>query len=360
MIDLYRNRHHRRILKRIGDTPDFELELDNSTLTQFNCPRRFMQYAVLGRDSHPSIALVFGNHMHKALEVLHTTQDIHEADHALVTAASEHPLPADEFRDLQFARHVLAQYHSHWSGKLHLGLEVAKDKEGALIVERPFRIPAFSIPVDAHFKFPPHLLIEGSTSDEPEFYVRNLNVYWTGKIDLGVLQDGGFWINYHKTSSTDTENYWRDFDLSPQMTGYVWAAEKLFGRYVAGVIVNVLFLRKITKTGKGSTFERRKYTYRPDQIEDWTHDMKETVFSITEGLVSGFFRKFTPACVGKFQLCPYHIACTKSPAQREIVLGSDLYTDTTWSPLNETLPPPRLEKVVSSPYLPEGESLFNP
>lgn len=360
-MNLFHNRQHLRILKRIPGTQDFELELDNSALTTFTCPRAFELQKIIGRSAYPSVALIFGGNVHKGLDALHRTGRLDIADANLVQAFQDNPPPPDEYRDMLFARGLLRKYHEHFSNEAHLGFPIFENK-GEPAVEIPFRLPAFAIEVNAEVPYPASILVQDEEDDKPTTYIGKIFVFWTGRIDLMTMKDGGVYVVDHKTSSIDSGSYWADFDLSSQMVGYKWAGEKLTGRYIAGVIINVLFIRKPTRTGKGSTFERRRFTYRQDQIDEWTHDMMDAVNQIVTNLSNGFWRKHTPVCVGKYSVCPFNPVCTKPVTQREMMLASDLYADNVWSPLHDNqpkLPESRLLAPISSGLV-EGETLFTP
>ncbi len=360
MNSLYHNRKHRRLLTRTeGTEHDYELELDNSTLTKTDCFRKFEQYAVLGRDSYPTAALIAGANLHKALDAIHRGE-ASRAKQILVEAWAEHPTPQEDWRNLDVVLDAAQKYVEEYCGKHELGLPVYKDEQGPY-VERHFRVPMFELNIGDNFVYPPSLIVAGDESTHPITFVNKLKVFWTGKQDL-MVQNDGLWGADHKTTSMETMGFWADFDLSAQMIGYTWAARQTLKKFVRGVIINAIMWRKPTKTGKGTTFARRSFLYSDEQIAEWFQDTKEKIMQIVDCLITGFFGKTTSVCVGKFSICPYHRVCTLPKSQREMVLMSDVFMDKIWSPLNEDLGDYR--KILTSPVTEVteygSENLFQP
>jgi hypothetical protein len=117
------------------------------------------------------------------------------------------------------------------------------------------------------------------------------------------------------------------------MLGYCYAASKLYNIQPAGLLLDTLFNRQPTKTGKSQEFNISPYPYEPYQYEEWLDDVRHFVADFVANLLRGFFPKSTAWCFGKYGACPYHIACTLPPAERKILLASPSFRNVSWNPL---------------------------
>jgi hypothetical protein len=84
---------------------------------------------------------------------------------------------------------------------------------------------------------------------------------FTGRLDVIVrdLDTGGLWVVDHKTRSSITD-WWKDkFVMDSQMSGYAWAASKLYGEPVTGVYINALEFRKLPSGPKKCNREPFKH-----------------------------------------------------------------------------------------------------
>lgn len=66
------------------------------------------------------------------------------------------------------------------------------------------------------------------------------DVMFGGRMDLIVEWDGAIWIVEHKTTSSLRSNFFRQFALDKQVTGYVIGAEEFTGRKCQGCVVNAM------------------------------------------------------------------------------------------------------------------------
>lgn len=65
-------------------------------------------------------------------------------------------------------------------------------------------------------------------------------IMYGGRLDLPVEWDGALWIMEHKTTSRLDSNFFKQWDLDKQITGYVIATEEFFGRPCMGCVINAL------------------------------------------------------------------------------------------------------------------------
>ena len=73
------------------------------------------------------------------------------------------------------------------------------------------------------------------------------DILYGGRMDLPVEWDGQLWVMEHKTASGLTPNWFRQWTLDKQATGYIIGTETYFGRKCAGCIINALEVWKDVK-----------------------------------------------------------------------------------------------------------------
>jgi hypothetical protein len=64
---------------------------------------------------------------------------------------------------------------------------------------------------------------------------------WSGKLDQLVRWRGALWVRDFKTTSRMGKTYFNGYEIDHQITGYHWAAEKLSGEPVKGIIVEAMY-----------------------------------------------------------------------------------------------------------------------
>ncbi len=336
----------RKLLKHLSGN-DYTLEIDNSSLEHLMACDRKAQHALV----HSKVlaggrsALVYGSAIHDGLEKLYREdcRDIKLLYPVVAPHFEANPPPEGEWRTLEVCIDTLQKYLKQYPAE---GFEVYRYKDSFApddvsfpAVELPFAIPLTVIPVNNKLAFTTETLVAGWEAQDPSEqneipYVENIHVVWTGKIDLIAEQDGRLGIIDHKTSSVVGDSYFKGFELSQQFMGYWWSAEKLLNRELSWAMINCIAGRKPTRTGTGLEFLRRYYSYRRDQIDNWPKSIIAMCEDLIHRLVSGFFPMKTLHCTNKFGLCPYHDVCTQKDEHQQTVLNSNLYTNSTWSPLN--------------------------
>lgn len=130
---------------------------------------------------------------------------------------------------------------------------------------------------------------------------------YIGRMDQIILYNDDVWVRDFKTTSRMGRTYKQNFDPNNQMTGYVWAAQKLSGRDVEGVFIETLYN---TKT-KGPQFHNFLSTRTQTQIEEW---IEETMYEIEQARQfeeDGMWPKRTVAC-NDYGGCNFRDACSMS------------------------------------------------
>jgi len=334
------DRHHRRLL-RPTDTPGvYDLEIDSTTLsTYMTCPRSFLLYAVLGRDSGERDALNYGSAMHAVMETYFKLDPSQHADclptllSVLADYFQQHPCAPGSWRNLDHAIAAVRQWH-----QLRQQLpvwQVYADEHGPY-VERSFRLLLTTITVQSTLPFPTKLILADSDDINP-LWVDTIRVFFTGKIDLVVWDRlGRLRVVDHKTSSMAGPTFWGQFSRSPQMRGYTYAASIVLKERVPGVLIHALFGRKPSRTGVASETETCEFDYTAESIADWKSSTTEHLHNIVRMLQHGqySFPENAIACQGKYGQCDYHAVCNAPHMVQHMHLLSGAYADRTWSPLH--------------------------
>jgi hypothetical protein len=281
-----------------GVTPpeDFPTH-DNSALSLFSrCPRLYQlshleKVAPLGR----SAALDFGSLIHLGLEhyykALKDGASLTEAATAGIMKMKDTEFidPLDDYRTKHRALLTFADYVAHYED----------DKQWTILMtEGPFEV-----------------------TDENGFS-------WGGKMDLVVKWLGRYWIVDHKTTSRGGATFYDSFFPDPATVGYAWAASRLVGQPVTGVIINRILVHKERKKPE-LTFERRPFNYQPWHFSEWYAAQLDKMHDITRAHERGYFRPNWEACVGKYGRCAMYDLCRTAPQNRERVIAQD-YTENTW------------------------------
>lgn len=326
----------RKLLRPSPDHPDdYILELDYSSISKYlECPRSFENYLVRSRESEREpVATSFGQLFHSCEELrlehgltpaIRQRQTELVADHFL-----RNPVPPEEYRNSSRMLDVLSLYNERygqdsWPERIHI-------HEGHKLVERSFKIPLCTIPVNGYVPYKREALIAKQLGVSGELFIRSIHVLYTGRIDA-VLRDSNYlFVIDHKTSSRGGREFEEAFNLSLQTRGYCWAAHEL-GIPVSGLIMNAVIVRPLTKTGTGTEFNRHTYFYDAWSLAEWRLNMVDHVSDMVNSLIRGSFpqtaRSFKSPCSG----CDYQLNCQLPPSQRSGDLASGSYHDVTWDP----------------------------
>lgn len=112
-------------------------------------------------------------------------------------------------------------------------------------------------------------------------------------------------VNYvleHKTTRELGGQYFVQWEIHNQVTGYSWGASQVSGKLIGGANVNVLCLTQ----GGNMKFDRRMIGVSQSQIEEWKNDVAFTCNNIARSQRLGIWPKHTDSCVSKFGTCLYH------------------------------------------------------
>jgi len=300
--------------------PDvYEMEVDNSSKELFEtCARASQYYSVerrKGAGERPS--LNFGHIIHAALAPRKLNEENwqEKQEKIIIDYYNTYSPPIDEWRTADRALDAIREYNKSYPA-----------------TEEPFKIITGTVELPFRIKLGEADLNATVTTHAGTFFVRKVVIYWTGKID-GIVDYGVNLILDHKTTSIIGSQFYDDFVLSSQMHGYTWAGRKL-GYPIEGLLLDVLAVRKPSRTGTPTEFQRQRYFYTEQHIAEWEKDTFTLITDFLEHLCRDYFPKSPKWCFGKYGRCQYWDVCTQVPEQRNAMLHSDLYQPVTWSPLN--------------------------
>lgn len=308
------------------------LFIDNSSLERFTtCPRSAQYYLCSRREAaEDRTALTFGKIIHKVLETYYKNlnRSIAEREALMLTTAAQEfqswQPPEGDYRNYDIACQVIEAYCKSFPLE---EFRILSLPEGGPAIEVPFAVPLGEIEVGAEI-----YVQEGEETPRLQ-HLDKLPLVWQGRIDLIYETQGRVSLMDHKTTSMMGPSYFKEFELSHQVYGYVWAASQLLKRAVYGFNVNALAIRKPTKTGKGIELVRQIVPLDQCLLDEWIDDTLHIVSDFVENVRRGYFPKHTKWCVGKYGECPYRSVCAIPPDQRELMLMSGVFKTVDWSPL---------------------------
>lgn len=303
---------------------DDALFIDNSSLERFTtCPRSAKYYIIDKRESNEDReALGFGKRIHEIMDSRYRLHpNVMQPDGMnfkygtdFVMRARAEQVFADwvpsegSFRTLATALNFIEVYNATYPVEAFSVLQLPDGKTG---VEMPFAVPLCTLDVEG----------------------KSIKVMWTGRIDLLYKREDRVYIMDHKTTSMMGPSYFKEFELSSQVFGYVWAVQKLLGVQIDGFCVNALAFRKPTKTGKSLELLRHIVPIDQSLVKEWEHDTQTIIGDLVNMAHRGDFPKHTKWCVNKYGMCEYAPICGLPPSNRDVLLNSNMYRTVTWSPL---------------------------
>jgi len=326
------NKQRKYLLQHDEEPDDYVLLIDNSSMEKMTtCPRSAMFALIEGRTPPSRPPLIFGGAHHNGLEAHYKGKSDDEIVQAMT--AEFDPNISMDWRTPELCLESMSDYIKKYKNETITPL---LGQNNLPMVEIPFSIPIGTVEINGHLQFPPRKLVKDYRGDieEQQLYVRNITIFWTGKIDAFMKEGRSIWVMDHKTSSIKGNTYYDNFELSHQTIGYTWAAEQILGEPVQGFLLNLIINRKPTKSGTGREFDRRKYFYPRYRIDEWPHDTLAVIDDMIHRLMQGVFPPARAWCTGKYGKCPYFDVCCGPPDTRMAVLHSSAFEDNTWSPLD--------------------------
>lgn len=292
------------------------------------CWRRYYYNIILGlQPKGPSraIALEFGIAFHLGLEFFHKKRAegmgyddaTHAAIYDLTREATYQGLPTGEevederpddaddgityrnskVRTRYHLLRALVWYFEHYRDDPAETLILSNNKPA---VEVSFRLP---IPVE----------------------VEGVEVLLCGHIDRAVNYAGSLYVADYKTSKSLSRQFFADFELSHQLTGYTLAGQAIFEKPVNGAIIDGIALQV-----GAAQFGRKVITKTSGQIDEYLETVQNTVDEAARHHAAGDYPMNTSACY----FCQYKELCSKPPEFRNNYISMQFNKKSAWNPLD--------------------------
>lgn len=294
---------------------------DNTKLSSWlNCEQQgFYSHSYQGTGiipKEPSVALVWGSGFHAGVEewcnqFLRGEESIPKQQAAFTDVwFSQLPVATTEALDLKSDRHSVANFLRLFSGyKERFPNSLYKP----IAVEKPFK------------------LLLGRVDE--------VDIYWTGILDRIVEFQGGTYFLELKTTSHRIDDAWlKQFRVSGQLRGYIWAGQQLLGQKFDGAIVHGVEKAAIPKTGRARKVEEligaSMVEIEPELVEEWKENTLKKIASIHSALAAGHYtRNLGDACNAyNFSGCPFRDICGVPAGMRQQVVEEG-YVRRIWDPL---------------------------
>jgi hypothetical protein len=298
--------------------------IDNSGLEKLKCPRAF-QYSELARRTPCSAraGANFGSTIHKALETRYKMRGNLEVDELttlkcraeMLAWLTDHPQPDMDFRSYEHACKLFDVYNRIYRNEQ---FRIVTTPAGVPIIEASFCLP-FG-----------HITTRNG---------REVPVYYSGKVDLGIEDNNGLWSFDHKTAFQFGEAFDKQMAMDGGQLGYCWALGQVTGKRPCGYIIDAIRVRRPTKkdefTGAScidaTDFKRIPHYVSDDMLDEWQRDVIALIKNIFDYSEAAMFPRHRWQCTNKFGLCDFYDVCSSPREQREMLLASGMFEANTWT-----------------------------
>lgn len=333
--------------------------IDNSALEKLSCPREFYYSFVRRRRLVSSKAgMNFGSTMHVAWAERYaqcggnaiTPNATIRATLAMTEWLDSNPQPAEDFRNLSHACRVFDAYNQNYGNEPYTILTNPKD--GELLVEKSFMLPFMTVRVPATFALAHGIPLK--TDPKTGAFYGEIIVYYCGKIDLGIRDAHGIWVQDHKTSFQFGDSFDKDMQRNAGQRGYFWSLMQILGEMPRGYIIDAVRIRKPKRDSifdgtppvDASDFRRLPFFVTQNDIDTWKVNTEYKVREIFYHAQNDYWPEHENMCTAhadtdthgsarKFGTCDFFDVCSVAKEMRENALASNLYEDNLWSPLNK-------------------------
>jgi len=236
----------------------------SSVLAEFKlCPRRAHYAYDLGlfrKGGRPSVDLVFGKAVHKAVEIFHKVGSLDSALQAL----NDFDIPPDRDKNIDRARLLVTMYVQ---GKPLTLVESEKD---------------FSFKIGRHV--------------------------WKGRFDGIADVNGALYVVEHKT----TKPFYLQTKPNDQFIAY-WGGARITNKDVQGVIINNFDVERCE-------VRRILVSFSWEEFQRWREETKLVLSFYQRCKTSGIFPKSPFACKAYGRECSYRILCTADLETRKRII----------------------------------------
>jgi hypothetical protein len=297
------------------------------------------------------------NHRYRMLGSQPATPEVEDVMLAEIdTGFAGLDLPLDEYRTPTRYKEVVQAYNAHYVGEEHevLGVQVE------------FEVALGEVQVDDQFwqrqhkdcshiwgrldvrGFRPCILCDAChVRDDYIYWQKPVAVRLRGICDRIVRMPTGH-VRVVDTKTANKFNGWAEFKNSGQLKAYCWALPRWFATQpdpkwtgvsrVDGAMIDLIVIKPPYKGGEtrkprsGDTprteFLRMEFNYSEERLEEWRLGALALVEQALGWVARDHFPMHERNCSHHFgKPCPYIDACVEPVANREMILGSDLFMD---------------------------------
>lgn len=240
-------------------------------------------------------ALGFGTALHEGLATWYKTGKL---DLALLAIHEKWPngMPIDDWRTKEKCIQTMILYAKEYPQETFtvVGAPDSPVVEVSFTLDTGMFLPCAACrSLDTSSRYDPCCSNCGAADKEP--------IEYGGIYDLLVEFAGHLYVVDHKSTSVLGPMYFHQFKPNNQMTGYIWAAQKMSSKKIDGAIINAIGIKKT-----GPTVFKREITSRsPEGIASWENNLYHACCMIQTAQLTGYWPLNTGACT-QYGLCEYH------------------------------------------------------
>ena len=308
------------------------MKIDNFALTMWQkCPAMFdLRINQFWTTRRRGGALGAGGALHLGMAKWYRTHDLSESILAISNGWPDE-MPIDDWRTKEKVITTMIEYTKEYPVENWVVVGAPQEP----VVEIAFTIgTAMFLPCEQCF-----LPMEQTIGDErfnprcENCHAAREEIEYGGIYDLLIEFAGQHFIADHKTTSVMGPTYFRQFKPNNQMTGYIWAGNKLIGHHdfsgasrlqVSGALINAIGWKQ-----KGKTEYKRDITARsPQEISEWLNWLYTECCAIQRHKILGEWPMRTESCMTKYGACMFHdVHVLAHPSEREKRLETDYVKD---------------------------------
>lgn len=146
----------------------------------------------------------------------------------------------------------------------------------------------------------------------------------SGHIDRAVELEGGLYVSDYKTTKSLSKQFFDNFELSHQLTGYSVGGNAILHQPISGIIIDGIALQV-----GGVQFARRPTKRTAGQIDEYLETVQDTMLEAERHADSGLYPQNTSACY----FCEFRQLCSTAPEYREGYKRTLYEVGAAWNPL---------------------------
>lgn len=296
-------------------------------------------------DSQPTMNMAGGSAFHKAVAVGLASRDWQKAADELMATFNEEmrvavPLPEEVplwQRQEELLRAMLSQYRVNYEAESYQVVQ----PECEFLVDVPnshhnciwlHHLERISPGILEDHKGPPkpQAILERRV-ESPHSQADPNCFCWqphklAGRADALVMWKGFLWLLEHKTTSILGEQFWNEWLLNIQPTGYLWGVGRALGMTPKGFVINAIYRpsenqvrsyndRRKYGPDKSAVdyikFERQAFTRTDEDLANFEEEIRDTCNEWEARILSGKWGKSNVqgACMLYNRLCDFHPVC---------------------------------------------------